>query len=454
MTKRKNPVWQFLASVKLAMTTLIILASTSILGTLIQQQKEPNYYIEEFGPGLAKIIQILDLPRMYNSWWFVTLLILFAANLLVCSIERLPTVWRIVRLDNLAINPQQLEKMNLTHSFNANLGMQSASKRLSEYLVAFGFRNLKKCEINSSTLLFAQKGLWSRWGVYVVHLSILIIFTGALIGNFLGFKAYVFLPEGRTTQNVYLQGSGDPVPLSFDLRCDRFEPMVFENGRLKGERSFLTVIDPVLEKTYQKSIIVNDPLTYNGITFYKANSVPMDGYFVVIRDQQTGQEQSFRVPSGQEVQWPNTDISFIIDDVKLDQNNEAENAKILFKVNSESLPEEIFIGNNKTVLINVPSGSFVISFRQLYSSLLLATKDPGIWVFYFGCILMVMGLLICFMSSHRRIWVRIEPIRKEETQILLSGSVNKHKSVFEERFQKLIGQIGEDKLFFIKTRHR
>ena len=39
--------------------------------------------------------------------------------------------------------------------------------------------------------LYAEKMAWARFGVYVTHASILIIFLGAIVGNLFGYKAYV-----------------------------------------------------------------------------------------------------------------------------------------------------------------------------------------------------------------------------------------------------------------------
>ena len=55
MAKTKNTVWRFFASVKLALATLIILASASIIGTLIKQGQPADYYVEEYGRGLASL---------------------------------------------------------------------------------------------------------------------------------------------------------------------------------------------------------------------------------------------------------------------------------------------------------------------------------------------------------------------------------------------------------------
>ena len=111
MKKTENTVWRFFASVRLALFTLLILATTSIIGTLIPQGKPPEFYIEAFGPRTALFFQMLDVPNMYGSWWFISLLFLFSNNLIVCTIDRLPNVWKMVVMNNLDTDPERLEKM-------------------------------------------------------------------------------------------------------------------------------------------------------------------------------------------------------------------------------------------------------------------------------------------------------------------------------------------------------
>ena len=41
--------------------------------------------------------------------------------------------------------------------------------------------------------------------MYVTHVSIILIFVGALIGSFFGFKAFLNLPEGQASKVVYLR---------------------------------------------------------------------------------------------------------------------------------------------------------------------------------------------------------------------------------------------------------
>ena len=441
MLKPKNPAWRFLASVKLALITLLALAVTSILGTMIQQGKTPDYYVQEYGLNLARVFEILDLTNMYSSWWFVALLSLFALNLVVCSIERLPGVWHMVRLDNLATDPEQLERMGSIHRAGTSLPVGAAADRMRKLLTNSGWKNAKRLDLEESILLFAQRGAWTRLGVYVVHLSILLILAGAMIGSIFGFKAYVILPEGRATKNVFLQESREPVPLGFELHCDQSAKSYYPNGMIREYRADLTVIDPERETPYHKSIIVNDPLVYRGLTFYLTDSYPLEEYFVVIHNQANGAEQAFRVPPDRDILWQGTAVSFRIEELKRDQDGAVHQARIRFSSHDSAEPSVFWMEDKGTVTIDQPGGNFTFSFRQLHSTLLLVKKDPGVGILFFGCILMIIGLAVSFLLSHWRIWIHITQRGKEGARILVSGASNKNKPAFERRFKDLVDQI-------------
>jgi len=444
MPKVKNPVWRFFASVKLALITLFILAATSIIGTLIKQGQESASYVREYGAELARIFETLDITNMYNSWWFVALLALFAVNLVVCSIERLPGVWRLMVMDNLDIDPRQLESMSVSHRSDSHLPAGAAADRVQQLMARAGWTSPRRQDRDGSTLLFAQKGAWTRLGVYIVHLSILVILTGVMIGSFFGFQAYVFIPEGKATGSIFLRKNKQPVPLGFELQCDRFEKTFYANGMVKEYRSDLTVLDPELESPYQKSIIVNDPLSYRGLTFYQGDAFPMEEYLVRVRNRTTGREQAFRVPPKRDVDWQGTAVTFRVDELKLDQDGAVRQAKIKFSADDGAGTADFWVKNKENVDIQQAGEEFSISFRQYYSTLLLVTRDPGVLIVYFGCIMMVVGLAISFFMSHRRIWVLITAQVGQDSLILASGNTNKNKPAFEQRFQKLIGYIGQD----------
>jgi len=86
----------FFRSLKLTIFLLIVLAITSIAGTVIQQQASAQEYISEYGESGYRIIKALMLNDMYHSWWFLILLGLLIVNIVVCSLDRLPRSWRFL----------------------------------------------------------------------------------------------------------------------------------------------------------------------------------------------------------------------------------------------------------------------------------------------------------------------------------------------------------------------
>lgn len=441
MSKQKNPIWSFFASVKLALATLIILATTSIIGTLIKQGQAPEYYLNEYGESAVQLLDTLQLTHMYSSWWYLSLLALFAINLLVCSIERLPAVWRIMVQDNLLSPPQNLEKMSCSYRQTCKGAPDEAAEQVSETLIKSGWKKIGKRVDGDTILLFVQKGAWSRLGVYVVHFSILIVLAGAIIGGLFGFQAYVYLPEGRTTEQIFKRFTKEPYPMGFSLRCDRVEKSYYPNGMIKQYHSDLVVLDPEKQTPYLKSIIVNDPLSYKGLTFYQGDFYPTQEFFIEIINRNNGMRQAFRIPPKQEIDWQEAGLWVQIEELNLDQQGNASQGKIVLRDSSGAQPAEIWVADKNSRPISISGQNLDVYFRQLHATLLLISKDPGVTTVYTGCIIMVLGLVVSFFFSHRRIWVKITPDGKGQALILIGGVSNKNKAAFEETFDKLGDEI-------------
>ena len=153
MTKKKqNPFWQLFSSVKLALFILIALASTSIIGTVIQQNKPPEYYVELYGANLARLFQTLSIPDMYNSWWFMILLGVFSLNLIICSLERIPNVWRLVTMDNLETKPERLQKMGMRKTIPMEGSLSEATSKTASFLASKGWKADQR-ELENGTLM-------------------------------------------------------------------------------------------------------------------------------------------------------------------------------------------------------------------------------------------------------------------------------------------------------------
>ena len=77
-----------LSSMRFARGLLITIGLVALLGTIIPQQEELPQYLARFGPVGSQVVTRLGLTDLYHSWYFVGLLVLLGAGLMVCSIRR------------------------------------------------------------------------------------------------------------------------------------------------------------------------------------------------------------------------------------------------------------------------------------------------------------------------------------------------------------------------------
>ena len=89
---------------------------------------------------------------------------------------------------------------------------------------------------------------------------------------------------------------------------------------------------------------------------------------------------------------------------------------------------------------------FILSFEGIavkeYTGLQVA-KDPGVWVVWMGCALLILGLIVSFFFSHQRVWVRIPKVSGKE--IVIAGSTSKNRVGFEKTFQQLVDGVRSTK---------
>lgn len=441
--KKGNSLWNFFASVKLALVTLFVLAIASIIGTIVPQKEEAAKYIELYGANVANFFQLLDIQDMYNSWWFVSMLVLFSLNLIVCTIERLPHIWKVVTQDNLATtNADRLGKMAMRRVFSGQMPTEQAVSTVQAAMRAAGWP-LSQTEKDGGTLFFSQKGAYTRLGVIIVHVSILVIFTGALIGSFYGYKASVLIPEGGETSQVYQSNTEHTaIPLAFTVRCNDFQLTYYNTGMPKEYRSDL-VVSKGSEKLYEKSIVVNDPMQYGGLTFYQSSYQPVQGQFTAqVTNEGTKAAQKFFITPRQENKWLSEKVTFGITDLSGPDMMQRYQYKIWFS-DDKAGPSEFWINEGGTAKIKRPDATYVFTAKPRFATGLQVVKDPGVWTVYSGCILMILGLIVIFFMSHRRVWVFVSNDGKK-TSILVSGMSNKNKIGFEKNMEAIYDKFAAD----------
>ncbi len=215
-------LYQKLASQKLTVILFLVLAAASVIGTLMPQGLSEAELQRHYGQQAIWFITTFGLNDLYHTGWFRLLLFILCANLIVCTIERLPKTLKFVRHREEQVEPEKLAKCSLNCQFTSKLSREEAEARLTSIILE-EFGALQRLDKADRLAGMAEKGRWSPLMVYVVHLGILFVLCGALVGSIFGFKGFMNILEGEATNEVMLEGSDRGLNLPFQVRCDKFD---------------------------------------------------------------------------------------------------------------------------------------------------------------------------------------------------------------------------------------
>ena len=463
-----DSIWDFLASVKLAIVIFALIAISSIVGTVLEQRGSPEQNLEiltrlfgkSLAPTLFSISEKLGFMDMYHSWWFTGFLVLFSVNLIICSIDRLPRIWKLIHEPMGPLTEDRIAKFALGREITLKGKANSVKDSVSRALGKAGFHAAEVDE-DQGFSLFAQRGKYSRLGVFITHFSILIILIGALIGIRFGFKAYLNLPEGAVAQAAF-SGDGKEIPFGFQVRCDTFQVDFYGRSDMPKEyRSWLTVFKDGRE-VLRKSIAVNNPLSYEGITFYQSSYgiVPgsLDqGRFILNLVSRDGKSTTINPRLGDSFQLPSAGITAKIIDfspaLRIDEHghaityaNQMNNPAVLMEFSESG--KKTFSGwllKRHPETWQLPDGSRIefLDYWGVEFTGLQVRKDPGVWIVYFGCIAMSIGLVIAFFMNHRKLWVKLVE-QKNTTRVMIGATTNKNKASLERRVDKIVSILKKE----------
>ncbi len=435
-------IWDFFCSLKLTIILLLSLAATSVIGTVIQQNASPAEYIREYGQSNYELFKSLQFTDMYHSTWFIGILALFSINLICCSIKTFPRVWRFVRQPQL-IPAESILKSAANRTELILPGTQEARAEQAAAFLKKEFATTVRTDQEGKTFLFAQKGIYSRFGAYITHLSILIIMAGAIIGNIWGYKGYVNIDEGAAIDQVRSRNGGI-IPLGFTVRCDDFNVSYYQgSNRPKDYNSDLVILENGRE-IMRKRIEVNDPLTYKGITFYQSSygNTGTAMFKLKVTDNGTGDSMEVSARRGAHTPLPNG-YSFAVNDYT--DNDRNYGPAIQLHVNTPDGKH----GNPFVVWQNYPDfdkkrgGTFsfsLLAIEQPQFTGLQVSKDPGVNIVWAGCFLMVFGSLTAFFFSHRRLWVCLEE-HKGKIRLTMAANAHRNQPGFALAFEDLANKF-------------
>ncbi|MGE5892562.1 MAG: cytochrome c biogenesis protein ResB [bacterium] len=469
-TKKKtfiDTIWDFFASVKLAVVAFSFIALSSIIGTILEQQADPSKNLrllarifgENSAPSIYSVLDSMGFMDMYHSWWFILFLMVFSANIVICSLDRIPNVLKVIRQPLFPLPVDKFSAYPIKKELKLNGSPEKMKEAVRTVIKKIGF-SVHEVSEGGTVQLYSQKSAYSRLGVYITHLSILVIFLGAVIGIYFGFNGFLNLPEGYSSDVAYSRRGSAPHELGFTIKLDDFDVDYYPEREMPRDyKSWLSVVKNG-QIVKQQEIEVNLPLRFMGYTFYQSS------YGVMPNDQgmrefifrivpRSGESQTIRVEPAGSFQIPGTSIvgriadfnpalAFREDGSTFTYSEMMTNPAVFIKFSEKG--KDLYSGwilKRYPQTWNLPDGNrieFIDYWGSQYTGLQVR-KDPGVWVVYLGCFIMAIGLYNAFFMSHRKIWVALVPEGKNSTKMLIAATSHKNRPAFESKINNAVALI-------------
>lgn len=296
----------FLGSMNLAITLLVIVAIASVIGTVLKQnQPYPDYEIK-FGKFWFEFFRSLGMYDVYSAVWFLLILGFLLISTTTCVVRNTPGMLRELRHFREKAQEKSLRAMHHSISFVSDQTLETIQANSQTALKNQGFR-FRTHQEASTQVIGAMKGGANKWGYWLTHIGMIVIFIGGLLdsklpimlgewrgtikpetrnipasevsaisqlaANTYSYRGSVDIPEGRTANIIFLPvRDGYLVQrLPYEIEVKAFRVEHYSTGQPKSFESDLVIHDPDLKEPLAHTISVNHPLIYKGTAIYQAN---------------------------------------------------------------------------------------------------------------------------------------------------------------------------------------
>lgn len=419
----KQSVFRFLADLRFAISILLIIAFSSIIGTVIEQDQsieiyKLNYPLTNriFGFLSWDIILKFGFDHVYKTWWFIAFIILFGISLFTCTLlQQFPSL-KIARRCQFFRTTEQFRLLNIS----TNL------EHLTLPQLLFRIKENQYSIFQQKNIFYCYKGLIGRIAPIIVHFSMILILVGAVFGSLNGFKAQEIIPKTESfhIQNILSNGQLTRIP-KVTTRVNDFWITYTKQRTVTQFYSDVSILNLDGNEIKRKTIFVNSPIKYNNIDFYQT-----DWNIIGLRLKNANfgitQYPLISLVNGPNKIW----VTWIPIDSELKKGFTLliDNLQGYCSIYNET---GTFLGNlelNETFNLNVP-----LTLIDILSSTGLQIKtDPGIPLIYTGFIFLMLSTLISYIT-YSQIWVV-----QSKKQIFVGGNTTRAKFDFEIEFFKLI----------------
>lgn len=431
-------VLSVLSNLPLAIGEMFAIAALMALGTFIDQGEAPDFYFQKYpeeNPVLGfftwRWILTLGFDHMFSSPVFLGLLALLGASLMACTYTTQIPLVKVARRWNFLHSAEAIRKQEFSDTLP-----RASVQDLGVILMGAGYEVFLK-----GPSLYAFKGLASRFAPIGVHLAMLLIMAGGTLSAAGSFRGSVTVPQGLNfvVGDVLAPTGFLSTPteaFNTEVHVNRFYMDFYDSGEVSQFHTDLSLLDFDGKEVLRKTISVNDPLRYGGITIYqtdwsfsalqilKNDEGPFNLAMAPLKI--NGDKKLFGtfLPA-EDVNSPNVKgISMLARDLQ---------SIVLYDQDGK------FVGvrrpNSKLPI--VIDGTKIVIEDAIGSSGLQLKTDPGVPVVYAGFGALMLTTCISYLS-HSQVWAL-----QDGTAVIVGGKTNRAKAVFEDEVNRLLDHVPE-----------
>ncbi|KAL2927925.1 Cytochrome c biogenesis protein CCS1 chloroplastic [Bienertia sinuspersici] len=427
-----------LSNLPLAIGEMFAIAGLMAIGTAIDQGETPDFYFQKYPedhPVLGfftwRWVLTLGFDHMFSSPIFLGTLVLLAASLMACTYTTQIPMVKVARRWNFLKSSEAICKQEFSDKLP-----RASVQDLGVVLMGAGYEVFLK-----GPYLYAFKGLAGRFAPIGVHLAMLLIMVGATLSATGSFRGSVNVPQGLNfVVGDVLSPSGflsNPTEaFNTEVHVNKFSMDYYESGEVAQFHTDLSLLDLNGKEVMRKTISVNDPLRYGGITIYQTDW----GFSAlqVLKDDEgpfnlamaplklNGDKKLYGtfLPVGNDESQNVKGISMLARDLQSIVLYDQEGKFVGIRRPNSNLPIDI---DGMKIVIQDAIGSTGLELKT----------DPGVPIVYAGFGALMLTTCISYLS-HAQIWAI-----QDGTTVVIGGKTNRAKGEFPDQLNYLLDRVPE-----------
>ena len=278
-------------------------------------------------------------------------------------------------------------------------------------------------------------------GPYLIHVALLLILAGGLIGKFWGVDGQLAIDQGEVADTFQVEPRMEK-PLNFQVRLDKFQVSYYEPGGSPKEfRSDLTFMKDGKEVS-RATCRVNEPVSFGGLTFYQSSYGSQSTGPVRLKVQLGDLTQSIEAPLRQAAELPGGRGQVI--PMKVDGNFQGYGPAVLLAFSPGSGHPEVFWVLKDHPELGEQPGPYRFTVESIpfgYYSVFQVKRDPGVGWVYAGFLLFLPGLYLAFFRPVERWALVLTKTPKGKWQGRLLGASPRYREEFAARQERLLMEL-------------